>query len=101
MTPFKIVLDPPCVLSPHVGVASKANLENVGGARDRLAAAVRELRLRRGWSQVDLAERSGVSRDTVKRIETGQGDVWLSVAEVITRALRMPAKVLSWVVKGE
>lgn len=33
---------------------------------------VRETRERMGWSQSELAERTGVSRDTVGRIERGQ-----------------------------
>ncbi len=32
---------------------------------------VRELRLARGWSQAELAERSGLSIRTIQRIETG------------------------------
>jgi len=41
---------------------------------------VRELRGTRGWSQGDLAERLGVSRQTVNAIETGKYDPSLPLA---------------------
>jgi transcriptional regulator with XRE-family HTH domain len=37
----------------------------------RLGAAVRQIRIRRGWRQVDLALRAGVSQVTISRIERG------------------------------
>lgn len=39
--------------------------------RATLSSQVRRLRLRLGWSQLDLAETIGVSRATVNRIERG------------------------------
>ena len=41
---------------------------------------VRELRTERGWTQVDLADRVGVSRQSVIAIETGKFDPRLSLA---------------------
>jgi putative transcriptional regulator len=38
------------------------------------------LRAEREWSQADLAERLGVSRQTVNAIETGRGDPSLHLA---------------------
>lgn len=38
----------------------------------RLGTAVRTLRTRRGWTQVDLAERAGVSRQWLIKLEAGQ-----------------------------
>jgi len=38
------------------------------------------LRAERDWSQADLAERLGVSRQTVNVIETGRGDPSLHLA---------------------
>ena len=35
---------------------------------------IRELRTARGWSQADLAERLGVSRQTVNALESGRSD---------------------------
>ena len=41
---------------------------------------LRELRAERGWSQGDLAERLGVSRQSVNAIETGRYDPSLPLA---------------------
>lgn len=41
---------------------------------------VRELREQQGWSQGDLAEHLGVSRQTVNAIETGKYDPSLPLA---------------------
>jgi putative transcriptional regulator len=41
---------------------------------------VRELRSERGWSQGELAEQLGVSRQTVNAIETGKYDPSLPLA---------------------
>lgn len=46
---------------------------------------VRELRGDRGWSQAELAERLGVSRQTVNAIETGKYDPSLPLAFTIGR----------------
>lgn len=52
---------------------SLKTLEEV--ARD-LAARVREMRLRRGWKQTTLAERSGVTLGSLRRFE-GSGRISL------------------------
>ncbi len=44
---------------------------------------LRELRGQHGWSQGDLAERLGVSRQTVNAIETGRYDPSLPLAFTI------------------
>ena len=41
---------------------------------------LRVLRAERGWSQADLAERLGVSRQSVNAIETGKYDPSLPLA---------------------
>lgn len=46
---------------------------------------LRELRAERGWSQGELAERLGVSRQTVNSIETGKYDPSLPLAFEIGR----------------
>lgn len=46
---------------------------------------LRVLRAERAWSQADLAERLGVSRQTVNSIETGKYDPSLPLAFKIAR----------------
>jgi putative transcriptional regulator len=46
---------------------------------------LRVLRAERRWSQADLAERLGVSRQTVNAIETGKYDPSLPLAFAIAR----------------
>jgi putative transcriptional regulator len=46
---------------------------------------LRVLRAEREWSQADLAERLGVSRQTVNAIETGKYDPSLPLAFKIAR----------------
>jgi putative transcriptional regulator len=49
---------------------------------------LRELRASKGWSQGDLAEALGVSRQTVNAIETGKYDPSLPLAFRIARVFR-------------
>ncbi len=49
---------------------------------------VRELRTERGWSQGELAERLGVSRQTVNAIETGKYDPSLPLAFTIAKLFK-------------
>ncbi|MBL8986858.1 MAG: helix-turn-helix transcriptional regulator [Gemmatimonadetes bacterium] len=46
---------------------------------------LRVLRAERGWSQGDLADRLGVSRQTINAIETGKYDPSLPLAFAIAR----------------
>lgn len=46
---------------------------------------VRELRAERGWSQAQLGDELGVSRQTVNAIETGKYDPSLPLAFAIAR----------------
>ena len=51
---------------------------------------LRELRAERGWSQGDLGERLGVSRQSVNAIETGRYDPSLPLAFRIARLFALP-----------
>ena len=51
---------------------------------------LRVLRAERDWSQADLAERLGVSRQTVNALETGKYDPSLPLAFKIARLFRKP-----------
>lgn len=50
---------------------------------------LRVLRAERRWSQADLADRLGVSRQTVNAIETGKYDPSLPLAFSIARVFAM------------
>ena len=51
---------------------------------------LRVLRAERAWSQAELAERLGVSRQTVNAIETGKYDPSLPLAFAISRLFAQP-----------
>ena len=53
----------------------------------KIGKRVRNLRLDRGWSQEELADRSGVNRSYMSRVELGKSDVSLSVLYKIARTL--------------
>jgi len=48
---------------------------------------ITELRAQRAWTQADLAQRIGVSRQTINAIETGKFDPSLPVAFRLARLL--------------
>ena len=52
------------------------------------------LRNTKGWSQAELARRSGVPQQTISRIEAGTRRVDLYVLERLARALGVNASVL-------
>jgi putative transcriptional regulator len=51
---------------------------------------LRELRASRKWSQGDLAQELGVSRQTINAIETGKYDPSLPLAFKIARLFKRP-----------
>jgi len=51
---------------------------------------MRHLRSELGWFQADLAERLGVSRQTVNAIETGRYDPSLPLAFKIAKVFEQP-----------
>jgi putative transcriptional regulator len=55
---------------------------------------VRELRTERGWSQTELGERLGVSRQTVNAIENERYDPSLPLAFLIGKAFQLPIEQL-------
>lgn len=52
--------------------------------------SLRDLRAQRNWSQGDLAEKLGVSRQSVNAIETGKFDPSLPLAFKLARLFRLP-----------
>lgn len=55
--------------------------------RDRFGGRVREHRLGRGWSQVELAGKAGVSYSTVQRLEAGRFHPAMSTVKGLAKAL--------------
>ena len=55
---------------------------------------LRELRNERGWSQTELGERLGVSRQTVNAIENERYDPSLPLAFAIARTFELPIEQL-------
>lgn len=55
--------------------------------REQMAAKLKALRERRGLTQEQLAEKSGVSRTYLARLETGRQDPTLSTLEKLAKAL--------------
>ena len=52
------------------------------------------LRAERNWSQADLADRLGVSRQTVNALETGRYDPSLPLAFKIARVFGQPIEAI-------
>jgi putative transcriptional regulator len=52
------------------------------------------LRAEREWSQADLAERAGVSRQTINAIETGKYDPSLPLAFTLAQLFGRPIEEL-------
>ena len=55
---------------------------------------LKTLRAARSWSQADLAERLGVSRQTVNALETGRYDPSLPLAFKIGRLFEQPIEAI-------
>jgi len=53
-----------------------------------------ELRARRGWTQGELAERLGVSRQTVNAVETERYEPSLSLAFAIAKLFEQPIEAI-------
>ena len=55
---------------------------------------LKQLREAKGLSQAALAEKVGVSREYIARLETGKHDPPLSRVEKLAKALKMPIEKL-------
>jgi putative transcriptional regulator len=53
-----------------------------------------ELRAEKSWSQGDLAEKLGVSRQSVNAIETGKFDPSLPLAFKLSRLFKLPIEAI-------
>jgi len=55
---------------------------------------LRILRAERDWSQADLAERAGVSRQTINAVETGKYDPSLPLAFKLAEIFEQPIEAI-------
>jgi transcriptional regulator with XRE-family HTH domain len=56
---------------------------------ERVAERIQHLRKRRGWTQAQLADRAGLSRGYLARLETARQDPTLTTLEALAKALRV------------
>lgn len=62
--------------------------------RQVMTKRIREWRAKRKLSQRELAERSGVSREYIARLELGQHDPTVGTLEKLAKALGVPVSAL-------
>ena len=55
---------------------------------------IRQLRAERGWSQATMAEKLGVSRQSINAIETGRYDPSLPLAFSMARLFEVPIEAV-------
>ena len=67
---------------------------------ERLLNRVRERRDQRGWTQVELAQQTGVSRKTVNTIENHVFEPSTLVALKLAKALDAQVEELFWLAEG-
>lgn len=67
---------------------------------ERLLNRVRERRDQQGWTQVELAQRTGVSRKTVNTIENNVFEPSTLVALKLARALGAQVEDLFWLAEA-
>ena len=63
-------------------------------ARCILSGNIRYLRLKRGWSQEQLAEQCGLHRTYIGSIERGERNIGLDNLERLAKALDVPVSML-------
>jgi transcriptional regulator with XRE-family HTH domain len=57
--------------------------------RQRFGDRIKALRLERGWTQEDIAEKSGVGRVFISQMENGHKDVCLGVMDALAGTFGM------------
>lgn len=60
----------------------------------RFGSRIRTLRLQRGWRQIDLATRAGLTRQLVSLIELGSREINLDTIKKLADAFEMPTHEL-------
>lgn len=77
--------------APHMGRKISGMANTIAAT---LAAELRAQRHRRRWTQVELAERSGLAYKTVVRLENAQRRATAEQLLVLARTLGVPATAL-------
>lgn len=85
-------------MTPPVGIKGAARRSAVAVEADRrirarqttLAGEIKSMRLRRGWTQLELARRAGVGRQVIGRAERGVGPIDVATIERIGIAFGVP-----------
>jgi len=62
--------------------------------RKRLGSNVKRLRLERGWSQEDFADRANIHRTYVSDIERAARNPTITIVEKLAKALKVKASEL-------
>lgn len=76
------------------GISAQAGAEYAAAKYAfELGTRVRELREERGWSQKDMAARTGMSQPAIARFEAGGTTPTLAVLDRMARALNMRLRV--------
>jgi DNA-binding XRE family transcriptional regulator len=70
-------------LPTHKSKSTRHHLDVSTDIRVRLGSRIRALRLKHGWTQVELSEMLGVDRSYLSEIETGKKDPSLRVLKTI------------------
>ena len=63
----------------------------------RFGVRLRNLRLKRGWTQLEMAEKLGIDRSYISDMERGKKNVCLPTLELIAKGLEL---TISQVLKG-
>ena len=57
-----------------------------------LSSSIAQIRLKKGWSQAELARRAGTSQPYIARLEQGRVDPQISTVKKIAKALGLPLR---------
>lgn len=74
---------------PKWGIVFRMDIEDGAEIRTRLGAEIRAARARRGYSQAELADLSGISRSAILRFESGERSIDIVRLFALAEALRV------------
>lgn len=68
--------------------------EQKQATRDRIGIRIANLRAAKGWTQAELADRAGLQRTHISRIEAGKYAVTFETIEAIAHAMGMTVDII-------